>query len=472
VSPRLASPPRRKRLSKPAAGGAQAALTEAMVDRLTWRAGFGPSEASRAALKGLSLHKAVDRLIAAPQGPLSGPEPVRNDGTPLKPLESDTDMVLVWCDRMVRTGNPLVERLTFFWHRHFATSRQDVSPPQLMVNQNDLMRRYSDYAANPTANFRQLVYEVGEGPAILRFLTGENSTKRAINENYGRELMELFCLGVTNAAGQPNYSETDVREAARASSGWQIDDENPDAAVGYFNRSRWDDGQKTVLGKTGAFSHREVVDVVLSHPSHAPFLVTKLWHEFIPTAPSPATLRDLTRVYTRAGFRLKPLVRRILTHPAMLDSIKEPNMIKPPIVQAVGAMRSLGMGITDDTLFQVLGAMGQVPYFPPTVAGWEGGTAWLNTNTALARFSLANRLLAKKYATLPTKAPEDVPGETPVQAFQRAHAAVGRPWLAKGTISSLRYYSANAKAVSANDRIARQRVLRAFMLGGPDAQVM
>ena len=284
--------------------------------------------------------------------------------------------------------------------------------------------------------------------------------------------MELFCLGVTNAAGQPNYTEVDVREAARAASGWQIDDENPDAAVGYFNRSRWDDGQKTVLGRTGAFGHRELVDAVLAHPSHAPFLTAKLWSEFIPGAPDAATLRDLVRVYTRSGFRLKPLVRRILTHPAMLDSIKEPNMIKPPIVQAVGTMRALGLGITDDTLLRSLTDMGQVPYFPPSVAGWEGSLAWLNTNTALARFALANRLLVKQYAALPTKAPEDVAGETPVQAFQRAHQAVGRPWLAKGTISSLRYYAANAKAVTANDRIARQRVLRAFMLGGPDAQVM
>ena len=307
---------------------------------------------------------------------------------------------------------------------------------------------------------------------MLRYLTGEDSTKKAINENYGRELMELFMLGVTSAAGQPNYTETDVREAARAASGWQIDDENPDAVLAYFNRSRWDDGQKTVLGKTGAFGHRELVDVILGHPSHAPFLVTKLWHEFIPTEPDAATLRDLVGVYRKTGFRLKPLVRRILTHPALMASIKEPDMIKPPVVQALGTMRALGLSIADDSLYNALRDMGQIPYFPPTVAGWEGGTAWLNTNTALSRFGMANRFLGLAYAKLPTKAPEDVVGETPAQAFARAHAAVGAPWLAKASISSLRYYAAHARAVSANDRIARQRVLRAFMLGGPDAQVM
>lgn len=472
MSPRKLVQPRRKRSRKPPAGGAQVALTELMVDRLMWRAGFGPSDADRQRFKGMSLHRAVERLINDPQGPPTGAPAKRRDGTALLPYESDTDLVLAWCDQMVRTRNPLVERLTFFFHRHFATQRTEVSPPQLMTQQNALFRKYADLAANPTADFRNLVYEVGEGPAMLRFLTGEDSRKGRVNENYGRELMELFCLGVTNAAGQPNYTEADVLEAARASTGWQINDDNPDAPSAFFTQSRFDEGPKTVLGKAGAFNHRQLVDVVMSHPNHAPFLVGRLWDEFIPFAPDRATLADLTKVYTRAGFRLRPLVRRILTHPAMLASIKEPTMIKTPVVFAVGAMRTLGMGITDETLYNALRDMGQLPYFPPTVAGWEGGASWLNTNTALARFGAANRLLAAKYAALPTKAPEDEPAETPKQAFARAHASVGRPWVGRGTKSSLLYYATKARNTSSNDRVSRQRVLRAFLLGGPDAQVM
>ena len=472
MSPRRVVPPRRKRTRRAAAGGAQAALTEPMVNRLMWRAGFGPSEADRQRFKGMSLHRAVDRLLADPRGPASGPPPRRRDGTPLRPYESDTDLVLSWCDEMIRTRNPLVERLTFFLHRHFATQRIEVSPPQLMTQQTALFRKYADLGSNRISDFRNLTYEVGEGPAMLRFLTGEDSRKGRPNENYGRELMELFCLGVTNAAGQPNYSEADVKEAARAATGWRLNDDDPNNVTAYFDATRWDEGSKAVLGQTGAFNHRQLVDVVLSHPSHAPFLVTKLWGEFIPTAPDRATLRDLVRVYTGNRLRLRPLVRRILTHPAMLASIKEPTMIKAPIVFAIGVMRTLGLGITDETLYNVLNDMGQLPYFPPTVAGWEGGAAWLNTNTALARFSTANRLLSQKYATLPGKAPEDEPGETPKQAFARAHAAVGRPWVGRGTKSALLYYSTKARNTSANDRIARQRVLRAFLLGGPDAQVM
>ncbi len=472
MSPRRVVPPRKKRTRRAAAGGAQAALTEPMVDRLMWRAGFGPSEADRKRFKGMSLHRAVDRLLADPRGPAGGPPPRRRDGTPLRPYESDTDLVLSWCDEMIRTRNPLVERLTFFLHRHFATQRIEVSPPQLMTQQTALFRKYADLGSNRISDFRNLTYEVGEGPAMLRFLTGEDSRKGRPNENYGRELMELFCLGVTNAAGQPNYSEADVKEAARAATGWRLNDNDPNNVTAYFDATRWDEGSKAVLGQTGAFNHRQLVDVVLSHPSHAPFFVTKLWGEFIPTAPDRATLRDLVRVYTGNRLRLRPLVRRILTHPAMLASIKEPTMIKAPIVFAIGVMRTLGLGITDETLYNVLNDMGQLPYFPPTVAGWEGGAAWLNTNTALARFSTANRLLSQKYATLPGKAPEDEPGETPKQAFARAHAAVGRPWVGRGTKSALLYYSTKARNTSANDRIARQRVLRAFLLGGPDAQVM
>ncbi|MGD9694141.1 MAG: DUF1800 family protein [Thermoleophilia bacterium] len=472
MSPRLARPSRRHRARRPVAGGAQAALTTAMVDRLMWRTGFGPSDADRARLKGKSLHRAVDILLKTAQGAPAGPPPRRADGSPLRPHESDTDMVLAWCDRMIRTGNPLVERLTFFWHRHFANSREEVSPPQLLTTQTELFRRYSDLAANPVASFRSLAYEVGEGPSMLRYLTGEDSSKRRLNENYARELMELFGLGVTNAAGQPNYSETDVREGARAATGWRINDANPDAVTAYFDQTRWDEGAKTVLGHTGAFNHRQLVDVVVGHPSHAPFLVTKLWGEFIPTPPSPATLRDLTASYVASGLRVRPLVRKILTHPAMLASIKEPNMIKPPIVYAVGLMRTLKIGVTDESLYYALRDMGQLPYFPPTVAGWEGGGSWLNTNAALARFAAANKMLALSYAPLPGKAPEDVAGETPAQAFKRAFDAVGRPWIAPGTKAALLAYSAAARAVSANDRIARQRVLRAFLLGGPDAQVM
>jgi uncharacterized protein (DUF1800 family) len=455
------------RLKRPKAGGAQTPMTQAMVDRMFWRAGFGPSAADRTNWTGKSVGQLVEWLISTPQGALVGAEPVRGDGSPLQPNASDTDLVLSWVDRMVRAPNPLVERLTFFWHRHFATSRADVSPPQLMTQQNALLRRYADLGANPEATFTTLAYEVGEGPAMLRFLTGEDSTRRNINENYGRELMELFCLGVVDAAGQPNYSETDVKELAKATAGWQIDDDDPDNPLGFFNASRSVLGPKTIFGQVGDFVHRSAADVVMAHRAHAPYLVTKLWLEFIATPPDTATLGDLVTVYMKSGRKIRPVVERILLHPRIFESLAEPNLMKPPIVYSVGLMRQLGLSIKDTRVYDGLQGMGQLPYFPPTVAGWEGGLTWLNTNTSLSRFGLAQRLVS-----LPEKKPTDVPVEAADAAVTRAHTEVGAPWIADGTKAALVAYAGRASVKSAGERDARQRVLRAFILGGPDAQVM
>jgi len=456
---------RRRRLRLPAAGGAQRRMTEAMVDRMYWRAGFGPTDADRRAWTGKSVGSLVNWMLSTPQQ-LEGTPAVRADGSPLQPHASDTDLVLTWVDRMARSRNPLVERLTFFWHRHFATQREEVSPPQLMTKQNGLFRKYADLGANPGATFTDLVYEVGEDPAMLRFLTGEDSTRRLVNENYAREVMELFCLGVLDDAGNPNYTEDDVRELAKALTGWQVNDDNPDAAFGYFTRSRWVDGNKTFLGRSGNFEHRDAVAVVLEHRSHATFLVRRLWHEFIETPPDPATLAQLTATYLR-GRRLKPLLERILTHPLMFESLAEPNKVKPPVVFAAGMLRQLGLSITDDRVYTALRDMGQLPYSPPTVAGWEGGLTWLNTNTTLARFALAQRLVS-----LPAKAPEDIAGEAADAAVTRAHTAVGRPWVAPATRGALVAYAGRAPVARSQDRDVRQRALRAFMLGGPDGQVM
>ena len=464
-----AATPRRHRLQlPPAIGGAQqtvdiASMSPAMVDRLFWRAGFGPTAADRAAWTGKPVIEAVAWLLSTPAG-ISG-SPGTKDGKALDPTADDTDLVLGWVDRMVRSTNPFVERMGFFWHRHFANSRESVSPPQLLVKQNALFRKYSDLAATPTASFKDLAYEVTVDPSMLRFLTGEYNVKGAPNENYARELMELFGLGVTDAAGARNYSEEDVKQLAKSLSGWQIDDKNPDAVTSYFTPDRWYSGPKIVFGKFGNYKQNEAVDLVLAHPNHAPYFVSKLWSEFIATPPDAATLTKLTGVYTSQGYKLKPLLEQILAHPALYASIDEPNLIKPPIVYVVGAMRTLAAQVTDATATDHLDAMGQLPYFPPTVAGWEGGLSWLNTNTALARFSFVATLVSRM--TL-----DDVIGETPAAAYDRAYAAVGQPWLAPATQTAIRDYAGRAGSSNSKLRKERQLMLRALMLAGPDGQVM
>jgi uncharacterized protein (DUF1800 family) len=438
-------------------------MTEAMVDRLFWRAGFGPREQDRSTWTGQPVSKAVDWLLSTPAG--SAGVAGTDSGKQLDPTGNDTDLVLSWIDAMVRATNPFAERLTFFWHRHWANSRDQVSPPQLLMTQNSLFRRYADLASSPGASFRQMAYDVTIDPSMLRYLTGELNVRGAPNENYARELMELFALGVTNAAGQPNYSQTDVEQLAKALSGWQINDTDPNAVSAYFTQSRWYDGPKIVFGQFGNFTYTQAVDLVLSQPSHPAFIANALWSEFITSPPDAATLAKLTSAYTSSGLQLKPLIEQILNHPALFSSIDEPDMIKPPVVYVVGAMRALGAAVTDSTAADYLDGMGQTPYFPPNVSGWEGGLSWLNTDTALARFGLISTLVG-------AGAIDDVPGESAAAAFDRAYAAVGRPWIAAGTQAALQAFAAGAPSSTAAKRKERQIALRTLMLAGPDAQVM
>jgi uncharacterized protein (DUF1800 family) len=438
-------------------------MTQSMVDRLFWRAGFGPTEQDRLSWTGKPVAQAVAWMLSTPAG-VSGPGGALK-GTPLDPTASDTELVLSWIDRMIRSTNPFVERLTFFWHRHWANSRDSVSPPQLLLTQNALFRRYADFGSNPQASFPNLAHEVTVDASMLRYLTGELNVRGAPNENYARELMELFTLGVFNAQGAPNYSQNDVKQMAKALSGWQINDDNPDAVYSYFTPSRWYNGPKIVFGQFGNFNAVDAVNLAVAQSSHPVFLVKKLWNEFIAGPPDGATLVRLVGTYVQSGYLLKPLLQLILTHPALFASIDEPNMIKPPVVYVVGAMRALGLGITDETAAQYLDGMGQLPYFPPNVSGWEGGLSWLNTNTALARFGFISALLSGMTIT-------DVRGETASAAFDRAYAATGQSWLAQGTEAALRNFAATAPSSSPSKRIERQIALRALILAGPDSQVM
>jgi uncharacterized protein (DUF1800 family) len=435
-----------------------------MVDRLFWRAGFGPSAADRSTWTGKPVAEAVDWLLDTPGGS-SGPQATLS-GAAIDRLAGTSQLVLEWVGRMVSATNPLVERLTFFWHRHWACSLDSVDL-LFMAQQNDLFRRYADLGSNPNADFRSLAYEVGEGPAMLRYLNGELNRRGRPNENYARELMELFCLGVVDPAGNPNYTETDVRELARALSGWTIDtNTDPNNPRGVFNSSRFDTGTKTFLGRTGNFNARQAVDVVLAHAQHPGFIVRKLWSEFIAGLPDGATLADLTLTYTTNGLRLKPLLRRILNHPQLFDSLGEPTMIKAPIVYVAGGFRQIGLNVVNTGPYNRLNEMGQLPFFPPNVSGWEYGPAFLTTNAVLNRWGFGGDLVGR------INPPDRGAGETPQAALDRALATAGQPWLSPATRVAMLDYAMRAPAATAANRQQRQRVLLVMALAGPDTHVM
>jgi uncharacterized protein (DUF1800 family) len=460
-------------------------MSTAMVDRLFWRAGFGPTAANRHAWKGHQVVKLVDWLLTH-RPALHGPAPTR-DGHALDPGSDETDLALEWIDRMVRSDNPFVERMTFFWHRHFANGPEGGPSNAMLRRQIAMFRAYSTFASRPHASFRDLVRDVTVDPSMLVYLTGTDNVRGNSNENYAREVMELFCLGITDRTGHRNYTEYDIHQLAKSFTGWQVDTSNPDAPTSFFTRNRWYDGPKDPFGvqhNYQAFRRgdpmydvaNDPVELVLRRPggkaydAHARFLLRKLWGEFVVGSPPAASMDDLVRVYlarsgTRPGLQLKPVLRRILTDSRLFSSLSEPNMVKPPVVYAVGLMRATGAHIVDDTPARFLDAMGQLPYHPPNVSGWEGGLAWLNTNTVLSRFEFAGEMIDQH-------PPADKAGETASQALSRGLSTTGNPWMAAGTRRLIADYALRAPSGSSALRIERQRMIRALALAGPDGQVM
>jgi len=350
------------------------------AERLLWRAGFGPRRGEARSLASRGLDDAVRSLTRPPGERWVGPPPHDDKGRPLAPADAYGHDHLWWLDRMVRTRRPLVERMTLVWHDWFATSNASVGSQKLMLAQNRLLRR------NALGSFDHLLVAITANPAMLIWLSGTDNRKDAPNENYGRELMELFTLGEGHG-----YTEHDVREQARALTGWTSTWKQGKGQVDFrFDPSRHDSGSKTVFGKRGTFSWRDSVALCVHHPQHAPFFVRKLWSYFVPTLPDARTQAGLEEIY-RNGFEVRPVLEAILRHPALYNG---PRMVKPPVVYVAGLLRALGRGIDTTAWVWLSEGAGQRLFYPPNVSGWDD-TRWLDTNTFRGRWSIANTALDK-----------------------------------------------------------------------------
>lgn len=292
-----------------------------------------------------------------------------------------TALIRWWLARMVAAEHQGVEKLTWFWHGHFATSFAKVRPVALMLPQNETFRR------NALGDFPTLAKEMLTDPAMIDWLDGEKSTLKAPNENLAREFMELFTLGV----GQ--YSEQDVREAARALTGWVITGER---AV--LQPKRQDRKPKTILGRTGNFDAAGFADVVLQKPAWTTFVPQRLWFRLVGDHPIPDdVLADLPRTFGSGS--VASVLTAMASGPAFRDDRHA--LVKSPVEWLVGLLRVLGVrpqDWSDDDLAKVqraLRAMGQVPFTPPSVGGWPSDQLWLNTGTAVARATLADLVAAR-----------------------------------------------------------------------------
>jgi hypothetical protein len=283
-----------------------------------------------------------------------------------------------WLYRMVHTPHPLRERMTLFWHNHFATSVAKVRRLSLMFGQNRLLREHA------LGRFQPLLAAVGSDPAMLVWLDGVNSVKGQPNENYARELFELFSLGVGN------YTETDIQEAARALTGWRLDG---DRAV--FAADRHDDGRKTVFGQSGQWRDSDIVRIVLEQPATGRFLARALFRQFISEVESPpdGLIEPLAEELRKSDYDIAGCVRTILRSKVFYSEHAWRTRVKGPVDYVVGLLRSLDASVPVEVLATSMDGIGQSLFAPPNVKGWEGGRAWLNSATLVSRHNLAWRLV-------------------------------------------------------------------------------
>ncbi|WP_227010601.1 DUF1800 domain-containing protein [Pelagibius marinus] len=283
-----------------------------------------------------------------------------------------------WLREMLETPTPITEVMTLFWHSHFTSSLEKVKAPALLYRQNVLLRRHA------LGNFAELLRAVARDPAMLIYLDNARSRRQAPNENFARELMELFTLG------EGHYTEADLKEAARAFTGWSLD---PDSGEFTF-RPRWHDGgEKRILGRRGAFDGDDVVGLLLARPETAELIVTKLWRAFISETPDPAEVRRLAAVFRDAGYEIKPLLAALFTSEAFWAEENRGRLVKSPVDFVVGSLRLFDLPVREDRdLAWMVRRLGQDLFDPPDVKGWPGGTHWITGATLLDRQALIARV--------------------------------------------------------------------------------
>jgi hypothetical protein len=283
-----------------------------------------------------------------------------------------------WANRMVATNRPLEEKMTLFWHGHFATSEDKVRDYRKMLGQLELFYRHG------TGNFRDLLIGVAQDPAMLAFLDAGVNVKGAPNENFAREIMELFTMGVGN------YTEADIREAARAFTGWNFVD-----LRFVVNREQHDDGEKAVLGRRGRFDGVDVIDIILAQPVTANFIAGKIYRYFVRQELSPALQERLGAMLRDNRYEIAPLLKTIFLSKDFYSPASYGTRIKSPVELVVSTYRKLGLsdvpGVPDFN--EVTASLGQHLFWPPTVAGWAQGRSWITPGLLLERGNFARDIM-------------------------------------------------------------------------------
>jgi uncharacterized protein (DUF1800 family) len=372
------------------------------VAHLLRRFGLGASEAEVAYYGERGLTGAVDKLLSyedVDEGFSVDPMSFAVQKNGKLKIEGVQEW---WLMRLIATRRPLQEKMTLFWHDHFATSSDKVSSPNLMLTQNEILR------AGATGKFKDLLLNVGKDPAMLLWLDNQYNVKGQPNENFAREVMELFTLGIGH------YTENDVQEAARAFTGWSFGSRGRRQAKGqklaknqsFVDRAdQHDDGPKAFLGNQGKFDGDDIVGILCGSPQTARYLTWKLWEWFGYANPEPELIERLSQPFFRNGLRVRELLRDIMLAPEFYSAKAYRSIYKNPIDFIVSTLRQLGFGadaLTDEN-FQTdrrpataarisAKGMGMNLLYPPDVSGWDGGPSWVSTATMVERIRWAQIL--------------------------------------------------------------------------------
>lgn len=343
------------------------------IAHLLRRAGFGGTEEEIERYTRLGYDAAVDDLLD-----LSRPDPAAADAEQQGfDLDTPDGLRAWWLYRIVHTSRPLQEKMTLFWHGHFTSSIAKVRDPLLMRWQNELFREHA------LGNVRTLTKQVSRDPAMLRWLDSNANRKASPNENYARELFELFLLGIGN------YTEQNVQEAARAFTGWFLD---PATLAFAFTPRAHDFGVKTVLGVSGPHDGDDVIDIALAQPAAARHLARRLVRFFVADDPDPPFVERVAGLLHDADWELRPVLGAIFRAPEFLSEQAYHARVKSPVELVAGTLHVTSAATAYQDLFPALRRMGQDLFAPPNVKGWDGGLAWVSTSTMLERLNFANRL--------------------------------------------------------------------------------
>ncbi len=359
------------------------------VKHLWARAGFGLRFEDAKALENVPVKRAVKQLFDATddkavinvvQGNTDYDMLIKGDKLARKQFmqeqrQEEKDLNLSWINKMGTTNAVLLEKMTLFWHNHFACRSKNAAFAQQL---NNIQR------ANALGNFRTLLFQVAESPAMLQFLNNQQNQKNHPNENFARELMELFTIG------RGNYTETDVKESARAFTGYGFNKNGEFVNRRFFH----DDGQKTFLGKTGNFNGEDIMDMLLEKRETAHFISNKLYKYFVNETPDPAHVNAMADVFYKSGYEIRPLLEYVFTSDWFYDDKNTGNLIKSPVDFLVGLNRQFYITYQrPEVLLQFQRALGQVLFYPPNVAGWPGGRNWIDSSSLMYRLKIPSTLL-------------------------------------------------------------------------------